>query len=204
MESLLGFDLDLWDYLTFLTMMLVVVAVITIWIVLAGLPGRIALARKHPEAEAVKLLGFAGLLPTIYPWVQAFIWAFKPTNIIDIRRFPREEAKAIDEEIARLGGQTAKPDAAPIPAPPQTHLPPPTRKTSNDCRSRYLFPVCGTRLGGLLPFQMAEIQHHLGCCIRFRRASPADHLHDWPALHDAVCHRGQGNPAHHPADPAPA
>lgn len=118
MESLLGFDLDLWDYLTFLTMMLVVVAVITIWIVLAGLPGRIALARKHPEAEAVKLLGFAGLLPTIYPWVQAFIWAFKPTNIIDIRRFPREEAKAIDEEIARLGGQTAKPDAAPIPAPP--------------------------------------------------------------------------------------
>ena len=118
MESLLGFDLDLWDYLTFLTMMLVVVEVITIWIVLAGLPGRIALARKHPEAEAVKLLGFAGLLPTIYPWVQAFIWAFKPTNIIDIRRFPREEAKAIDEEIARLGGQTAKPDAAPIPAPP--------------------------------------------------------------------------------------
>ena len=129
MESLLGFDLDLWDYLTFLTMMLVVVAVITIWIVLAGLPGRIALARKHPEAEAVKLLGFAGLLPTIYPWVQAFIWAFKPTNIIDIRRFPREEAKAIDEEIARLGGQTAKPDAAPIPAPPPN--PPPAPNLEN-------------------------------------------------------------------------
>ena len=69
---------------------------------LAGLPGRIAIARKHPEAEAVKLLGWAGLLPTVYPWVQAFIWAFKPTEIIDIRRFPREEAKAIDEDIARL------------------------------------------------------------------------------------------------------
>jgi hypothetical protein len=34
--------------------------------------------------------------------VQAFIWAFKPTEIIDIRRFPREESKAIDEDIARL------------------------------------------------------------------------------------------------------
>ena len=34
--------------------------------------------------------------------MQAFIWAFKPTDIVDIRRFPREEAKAIDEEIARL------------------------------------------------------------------------------------------------------
>jgi hypothetical protein len=115
MESLLGFDLDLWDYLTFLTMMLCVVAVITIWIFLAGLPGRIALARKHPEAEAVKLLGFAGLLPTVYPWVQAFIWAFKPTEIIDIRRFPREEAKAVDEEIARLGGKSEPGKVAPVP-----------------------------------------------------------------------------------------
>jgi hypothetical protein len=76
---------------------------------LAGLPGRIALARKHPEAEAVKLLGWAGLLPTIYPWVQAFVWAFKPTDVVDIRRFPREEAKAIDEETARLSGKTPPP-----------------------------------------------------------------------------------------------
>jgi hypothetical protein len=61
MEALLGFDLDLWDYLTFLTLMLCVVALIATWLFLAGLPGRIALARKHPEAEAVKYLGYAGL-----------------------------------------------------------------------------------------------------------------------------------------------
>ena len=102
---MLGFDLDIWDYLTFLTLMLCVVAVGALWLWLAGMPGRIALARKHPEAEAVKLLGYAGLLPTIYPWVQAFIWAFKPTEIIDIRRFPAAEAKGIDEEIAGLKGE---------------------------------------------------------------------------------------------------
>ncbi len=102
---MLGFELDIWDYLTFLTMFLMVAAIIAIWVFLAGLPGRIALSRKHPEAEAVKLLGYAGLLPTIYPWVQAFIWAFKPTNIIDIRRFPKAEAEAIEEDIARLKGQ---------------------------------------------------------------------------------------------------
>ena len=102
---MLGFDLDIWDYLTFLTLMLCVVAVGALWLWLAGMPGRIALARKHPEAEAVKLLGYAGLLPTIYPWVQAFIWAFKPTEIIDIRRFPAAEAKGIDEEITRLKGE---------------------------------------------------------------------------------------------------
>jgi hypothetical protein len=104
MEALLGFKVDLWDYLTFLTLFLCVAALVTVWLWLAGLPGRIALERKHPEAEAVKLLGYAGLLPTVYPWVQAFIWAFKPTDKIDIRRFPREEAKANDEEIARLRG----------------------------------------------------------------------------------------------------
>lgn len=106
---MLGFELDLWDYLTFLTLFLCVVAVVAAWVWLAGLPGRIAIARKHPDAEAVKLLGWAGLLPTIYPWVQAFIWAFKPTEIIDIRRFPREEAKAVDEDIARIEGRTPPP-----------------------------------------------------------------------------------------------
>jgi hypothetical protein len=108
---MLGFELDIWDYLTFLTLFLVVVSVVALWVWLAGLPGRIAIARKHPEAEAVKLLGWAGLLPTIYPWVQAFIWAYKPTDIVDIRRYPREEAQRIEEEIARLRG--APPKVAP-------------------------------------------------------------------------------------------
>ncbi len=102
---MLGFDLDIWDYLTFLTLAVGVVALIFAWLFLAGLPGRIAIARKHPEAEAVKYLGYAGLLPTVYPWMQALIWAFKPTDIVDIRRFPREEAIETDKEIARLRGE---------------------------------------------------------------------------------------------------
>ena len=52
-------------------------------------------------------MGWAGLLPTILPWIQAFIWAFKPTDTVDIRRFPREEAKAIDEELRRLSDRPA-------------------------------------------------------------------------------------------------
>jgi hypothetical protein len=101
---MLGFEIDFWDYLTFATLFLSVGAAIVFWLFLAGLPGRIALARKHPEAEAVKYLGYAGLLPTVYPWMQALIWAFKPTDIVDIRRFPAEEASETDKEIARLRG----------------------------------------------------------------------------------------------------
>jgi hypothetical protein len=110
---MLGFQLDFWDYLTFATLILIVFSVLGLWVWLAGLPGRIAYARKHPEAEAVRLLGFAGLLPTVYPWVQALIWAFRPTETVDIRRFPRAEAKAMKEELAAHAGR--KPSAEPVP-----------------------------------------------------------------------------------------
>ena len=118
MESLLGFKLDFWDYATFAVLALLVLSALISVVWLAGLPGRIAIARKHPDAEAVKMMGYAGFLAAV-PWIQAFIWAFKPTDIVDIRRFPAQEAKGIDEEIARLSGK-------PVPTatnPPEVDLP---------------------------------------------------------------------------------
>jgi hypothetical protein len=105
MLAMLGFQPDIWDYLTFVAIFACVVAVLTIAVFILGLPGRIALARRHPEAEAVNLMGWVGFL-AIVPWIQALIWAFKPTNVIDVRYFPREEARNIEEEIARLTGKT--------------------------------------------------------------------------------------------------
>jgi hypothetical protein len=108
---MLGFKLDLWDYLTFVAILFALVAATAVLLWLAGLPGRIAIARKHPDAEAVKLLGWAGFLPVV-PWIQAFVWAFKPTDTVDIRRFPAEEAIAIDADIARLSGKPVSPTDA--------------------------------------------------------------------------------------------
>jgi len=110
MESLLGFKLDFWDYATAVVLFVCVITGLTFVIWLADLPGRIAIARKHPDAKAVMLMGYAEFLPVI-PWIQAFIWAFKPTDIVDIRRFTREEAKGIDEEIDQLTGKSAPPAA---------------------------------------------------------------------------------------------
>jgi len=104
MEALLGFRLDFWDYLTFLTLALFVAAGLALAVFVLGLPGRIAIARRHPDAEAVSLMGYLGFLAVV-PWMQAFIWAFKPTEIIDVRRFPPAEGRAIDAEIARLTGK---------------------------------------------------------------------------------------------------
>jgi hypothetical protein len=123
MESLLGFKLDFWDYATFAVLALLVLSGLISVVWLAGLPGRIAIARKHPDAEAVKMMGYAGFLAAV-PWIQAFIWAFKPTDIVDIRRFPNAEAKGIDEEIARLSGK-------PAPGPTQAREAEPPGKSPN-------------------------------------------------------------------------
>jgi len=124
---MLGFELGFWDYATFATAFLAGGAGILIYIWIAGLPGRIALARNHPEAEAVKLMGWAGLLPTVLPWIQALIWAFKPTDIVDVRRFPREEARAIDEELSRLKGEAgAATGQGTVASPPREAPAPPT------------------------------------------------------------------------------
>lgn len=123
MESLLGFKLDFWDYATFVVLLVCVMTGLAFLVWLAGLPGRIAIARKHPDAEAVMVMGYAGFLVAV-PWIQAFIWAFKPTDIVDIRRFPREEARRIDEDIAHLSG---KPETGMAERPPgqvtQQHRP---------------------------------------------------------------------------------
>ena len=105
---MLGFELNIWDYLTFLTLMVTGGAVLASLVWLAGLPGRIAIARKHPDAEAVNLMGWLGFLAVV-PWLQAFLWAFKPTTVVDVRYFPKQEQQDIREEIARLKD---KPDPA--------------------------------------------------------------------------------------------
>ncbi len=103
---MLGFSLDIWDYLTFLVMFALIAAFLAIAVLVLGLPGRIAIARKHPDADAINTMGWLGFLAVV-PWMQAFMWAFKPTDVVDIRYFPKQEQQNIGEEIARL---TDKPD----------------------------------------------------------------------------------------------
>jgi hypothetical protein len=87
----MGFQLGFWDYATFATIIIIGAGFGGLVILILGLPGKIAIARKHPEAEAVNLMGWVGFLGVV-PWIQALIWAFKPTDVVDIRRFPRRGA----------------------------------------------------------------------------------------------------------------
>ncbi len=64
MEALLGFRIDFWDYVTFAAIAFLVFAALGLAVFVLGLPGGIAIARNHPEADAVNLnKGVGGLAP---------------------------------------------------------------------------------------------------------------------------------------------
>jgi hypothetical protein len=115
---MLGFDLDLWDYLTFAAILALAAAFVAVAVFVLGLPGRIAIARKHPDAEAINLMGWLGFMAVV-PWMQAFMWAFKPTDVVDVRYFPKQEQLNIDEMLARMKGKT-EPEKKPEPKEPMS------------------------------------------------------------------------------------
>src|SRR5277367_7204627 len=111
MHTLLGFEPNAWDYVSIACIFGLIIAGLAVAVQVLGLPGRIAIARKHPEAEAVNLMGWAGFL-AIVPWIKALGWAFKPTDVVDIRYFPKQEQQDISEQIAKLTGKSVRKGAS--------------------------------------------------------------------------------------------
>ncbi len=115
--------IDGYTYLMFAFLLVAIIAIFSIVIWILGMPGKIAIERRHPHAETVKLMGWAGALAVV-PWIHAFIWAYHDSLTIDVRRFPDAEKKAIDEEIAKLSpddkpkkAEVERPTILPDPAP---------------------------------------------------------------------------------------
>lgn len=116
MASILS-KFDFWQLVTLGLLFSTVVIFLTVVVAILTLPGRMAIARKHPDAEAVRTMGLLGFLAVV-PWMQAFIWALKPTDKVDIRRLPREEREFTEREIARLRAQRG--NLLPEPRKPET------------------------------------------------------------------------------------
>jgi len=67
----------------FVILILLVLLGIWIYVKLAALPGQKALERGHPQAEAINVLGWIGLLLGVAPWLVALVWAYtKPAATI--------------------------------------------------------------------------------------------------------------------------
>jgi NADH:ubiquinone oxidoreductase subunit 6 (subunit J) len=68
------------DIFATIVLILVIATVVGVLVVLAMMPGRIAAQRNHPQAEAINVAGWLGILTGII-WILAMIWAYmKPTT----------------------------------------------------------------------------------------------------------------------------
>jgi len=83
---------------------LVVVAIliaVVVWLVvlLGSMPGKIARDRGHPQADAIAVLGWIGVITLGGAWLIALVWAYL--------RSPDEQTRHLSERIASLESELA-------------------------------------------------------------------------------------------------
>ena len=69
-------QLDFFDYMAFVVFGIITTLFVSIVVVIGSLPGKIATARKHPQANAINVAAWISLLTLGALWPIAFVWAF--------------------------------------------------------------------------------------------------------------------------------
>ena len=64
------------DVFALLVLCVLLLCFVVIWVVLGMMPGRIARARKHPQADAINVCGWWGALTMGLLMPVAYIWAY--------------------------------------------------------------------------------------------------------------------------------
>lgn len=77
------------NYFALFILIVLIVFAIAVWVILGMAPGKIARSRNHPQAEAVNVCGWMGVLTMGVLCPLAFVWAYyKHSDSVDA-----EEAK---------------------------------------------------------------------------------------------------------------
>jgi hypothetical protein len=98
------------DILTFVVMIVLVVLIGVIVAYLGMLPGNIAKGRNHPQAEAINVASWLGIITLGVLWPFALIWAYIRTGEQSAIEGSEERAdlesriESLEEQIQRLGG----------------------------------------------------------------------------------------------------
>ena len=71
------------DIFALIVLLVLVAAVVGIWVILGMTPGKIARKRNHPQAEAINVCGWWGVITMGILLPLAFIWAYtKPPGYL--------------------------------------------------------------------------------------------------------------------------
>ncbi|TWT82158.1 Inner membrane protein YiaW [Planctomycetes bacterium CA13] len=74
------------DIFALIVLLVLCAAAVAVWVIVGMLPGRIARERNHPQAEAISVCGWFGVLTMGLLCPIAFIWAY--TNASDTTKTP--------------------------------------------------------------------------------------------------------------------
>jgi hypothetical protein len=77
--------------------------VIGIVVMLGPVPGNVAQGRGHPQADAIRALGWIGIITLGPAWLAALVWAYtKPIGTAGLS----QRVAALEDELRQLkGGQ---------------------------------------------------------------------------------------------------
>ena len=71
------------EFFALAVLIVLLLAAVAVWALLGMLPGKIARQRKHPQAEAITVCGWWGVLTMGILCPLAFIWAYTNTRKSD-------------------------------------------------------------------------------------------------------------------------
>ncbi len=96
------------DVFAFVVMAVLLGVGIYLAFVLGALPGKIAAEREHPQADAVRVAGWVGLVTLGLAWPLALIWAYARPARIDSGPEFAERVRRLSERIEALEAGRAR------------------------------------------------------------------------------------------------
>ena len=96
------------DIFALIVLGILIAAVIWMVVMLGPVPGNVAQGRGHPQADAIRVLGWIGIITLGPAWFAALVWAYtKPIGAAGLS----ERVTALEDEFRQIkGGRTG--DAA--------------------------------------------------------------------------------------------
>lgn len=68
------------SYFALVILIILLATVVAVWVIIGMLPGRIARDRNHPQADAINVCGWWGVITMGLLSPLAFIWAYTNWN----------------------------------------------------------------------------------------------------------------------------
>ena len=98
--------IDILDVFTFIVIAVLLVVAMFCFMKLGELPGKIASKRSHPQADAITICGWLGVLTLGLLWPIAIIWAYtRPADSGDKRNdidLLSERMNVLEEQLQDL------------------------------------------------------------------------------------------------------